>query len=72
MRSHVGDVRLWQEDGVLSFTVTDDGNGFDTSKTGYGTGLQGMADRLSTLGGSLQVESVPGSGTTVTGRLPVV
>jgi signal transduction histidine kinase len=61
-------VRLWQDDGVLSFAVTDDGNGFDTSQTGYGTGLQGMADRLSALGGSLEVASSPGAGTTVTGR----
>jgi signal transduction histidine kinase len=64
-------VRLWQEDGVLWFAVTDDGSGFDTTQTGYGTGLQGMADRLAALGGSLDVASAPGAGTTVTGRLPV-
>ena len=38
---------------------------------GYGTGLQGMADRLAALGGDLQVRSQPGQGTTVTGQLPV-
>ena len=65
------DVSLSQEDGVLSFAVTDDGAGFDPSETGYGTGLQGMADRLSALGGSLEVTSAPGHGTTVTGHLPV-
>ena len=64
-------LRLWQDDGVLSFAVTDDGHGFDTSRTGYGTGLQGMADRLSALGGSFEVVSSPGAGTTVTGHLPV-
>jgi signal transduction histidine kinase len=64
-------VRLWQEDGVLSFSVTDDGRGFDTMQTDYGTGLQGMADRLAALGGSLEVTSSPGAGTTVTGHLPV-
>ena len=51
--------------------MTDDGAGFDPNETGYGTGLQGMADRLSALGGSLEVTSAPGHGTTVTGHLPV-
>jgi signal transduction histidine kinase len=64
-------VRLTEHNGELSFEVTDDGRGFDTSTTSYGTGLQGMADRLSALGGELEVRSGPGQGTTVTGRLPV-
>jgi signal transduction histidine kinase len=56
--------------GILEFSVTDDGTGFDPGSAGYGTGLQGMADRLAALGGDLQVQSEPGHGTTVTGRLP--
>jgi signal transduction histidine kinase len=64
-------VRLSQTDGHLTFEVEDDGAGFDASNTSYGTGLQGMADRLSALGGNLDVRSEPGSGTRVTGRLPV-
>jgi signal transduction histidine kinase len=59
------------EAGALEFSVTDDGAGFDPAASGYGTGLQGMADRLAALGGGLQVRSEPGRGTTVTGRLPV-
>ncbi len=39
--------------------------------TSYGTGLQGMADRLDAIGGSLTVTSTPGAGTTVTGTVPV-
>jgi len=35
-----------------------------------GSGLRNMADRLAALGGELDVRSAPGSGTTVTGRLP--
>ena len=58
------------EAGALEFSVTDDGAGFDPGASGYGTGLQGMADRLAALGGGLQVRSEPGHGTTVTGRLP--
>jgi signal transduction histidine kinase len=64
-------VRLSQSDGHLTFEVDDDGAGFDPAKTSYGTGLQGMADRLAALGGELEVRSTPGGGTTVTGRLPV-
>jgi signal transduction histidine kinase len=65
------DVRLSRDDGHLAFEVTDDGRGFDPDRTGYGTGLQGMADRLAALDGSLDVRSSPGSGTVVTGRIPV-
>ena len=54
----------------LRFEVTDDGAGFDPAFRGYGTGLQGMADRLHAHGGSLDVRSAPGAGTTVAGRLP--
>ena len=55
----------------LVFDVTDDGRGFDPAATAYGTGLQGIADRLGALDGSLVVESSVGGGTRVTGRLPV-
>ena len=40
------------------------------ASTGYGTGLQGIADRLAALDGSIQIDSVVGVGTTVTGRVP--
>ena len=36
-----------------------------------GTGLQGMADRMEALGGTLEIRSQPGEGTTVIGRVPV-
>jgi signal transduction histidine kinase len=55
----------------LEFTVTDDGTGFDTATASHGTGLQGMADRLAAAGGTLRINSAPGNGTTISGRLPV-
>jgi signal transduction histidine kinase len=58
-------------DDSLEFTVTDDGAGFDTATTRYGTGLQGMADRLAALGGALHVRSQPGHGTILSGALPL-
>jgi signal transduction histidine kinase len=63
-------IKLTQINGSLTFEVADDGDGFDPTTTGYGTGLQGMADRLDAIGGTLIVRSEPGHGTSVTGRAP--
>jgi signal transduction histidine kinase len=63
-------VELSQEDGHLTFRVSDDGRGFDATTRSYGTGLQGMADRLDSIGGTLEVNSSPGGGTTIVGRVP--
>jgi signal transduction histidine kinase len=63
-------IKLTHVNGNLMFEVTDDGDGFDPISIGYGTGLQGMADRLDALGGTLEVRSAPGEGTAITGRLP--
>ncbi|MGH2634765.1 MAG: ATP-binding protein [Actinomycetota bacterium] len=64
-------VRLAQTNGAVTFEVHDDGRGFDPAETGFGTGLQGMADRLDAVGGSLEVRSSPGRGTTVVGTVPI-
>jgi signal transduction histidine kinase len=64
-------VGLSCSDDRLRITVTDNGTGFDTATTRYGTGLQGMADRLAALGGALQVRSQPGFGTILSGELPL-
>jgi signal transduction histidine kinase len=64
------EVSLAQDDGHLRFAVIDDGTGFDTAETSYGTGVQGMADRLDAIGGALQVVSRKGGGTTIEGRIP--
>jgi signal transduction histidine kinase len=63
-------VSLHGDDGGLSFEVTDDGVGFDPGSTAYGTGLQGVADRLAAIDGTLEVRSRPGSGTTIVGIVP--
>jgi signal transduction histidine kinase len=70
-RASSASVRIVRSNGHLGFEVSDDGVGFDPGATGYGTGLQGMADRLDALGGTLSVRSAPGAGTTIEGRLPV-
>jgi signal transduction histidine kinase len=64
------EVSLAQIDGHLRFAVVDDGTGFDTGETSYGTGVQGMADRLDAIGGALQVVSRKRGGTTIEGQIP--
>jgi len=55
----------------LLFSVTDDGDGFDLESTSMGAGLTNMTDRIDALGGTLSVQSAPGVGTTISGRLPI-
>jgi signal transduction histidine kinase len=63
-------VALGEDGQCLAFTVEDDGAGFDQTTTSMGTGVQGMADRLAALGGTIEITSAPGHGTRVTGRVP--
>jgi signal transduction histidine kinase len=57
--------------GRLHFTVADQGPGFELAATPAGGGLQNMADRIGAVGGDLMVRSEPGTGTRVTGWVPV-
>ena len=55
-------VRLAERDGHLVFEIEDDGRGFDTDATTYGTGVQGMADRLDAIGGGARHPERAGRG----------
>jgi signal transduction histidine kinase len=61
------DLRL--TDDRLSWIVHDDGPGFDVHEVRGGSGLTGMRDRLTALGGTLDVTS-SGNGTTLRASLP--
>ena len=56
----------------LMALIEDDGRGFnpDALDRSGRLGLLGMYERVSLFGGSLQVESSPGAGTTVCARIP--
>jgi signal transduction histidine kinase len=56
--------------GGLTFEVRDDGLGFDPLLVVAGSGTENVRDRLSAVGGRLQVDSRPGAGTTVAGWIP--
>jgi signal transduction histidine kinase len=62
---------LRAQNGTLSFTVSDDGAGYDARHTPLGSGQRNMADRLAALGGRLEVKSAPSQGTTIFAQLPV-
>jgi signal transduction histidine kinase len=67
-----GTVRVWEERNELRFEVADDGAGFDAAgATVQGHGFVNMADRLGAIDGTLDVETAPGRGTRISGRIPV-
>jgi PAS domain S-box-containing protein len=64
--SHVR-VEVQKEDGAALVEVSDDGVG---GADGRGSGLRGLCDRVEALGGTLDLLSPPGSGTTLRARIP--
>jgi signal transduction histidine kinase len=62
------EVTIEKIDAAARVSVSDDGRGFDGSKTD-GVGMAGMRERLELMGGSLKIESKPG-GTTVAAEIP--
>jgi signal transduction histidine kinase len=63
---HALSVDVAHDDGALTVTVCDDGRGGAV----VGSGLAGLRDRVTALGGSLSLDSRLGAGTRVEARLP--
>ena len=61
------DAHLQTDELVVS--VRDDGQGGAVASSG--SGLQGLADRLAAVSGTLRVDSPPGGGTTVQAAIPI-
>jgi signal transduction histidine kinase len=65
-----------QEDSVV-LKIQDDGQGFDAKalkvgkKIRHGLGLTNMRERALSLGGTYEIESLPGRGTTIIVRVPL-
>ena len=66
-------VRLAEMDGILRFTVHDDGPGFPSESAGApgGRGLRNVTARIASVGGTLAIRSVTGAGTTIEGSVPL-
>jgi signal transduction histidine kinase len=62
-------VSVTAHDGRVRVEIEDDGVG--GADPGRGSGLRGLADRVETAGGTLQVTSVPGHGTRLAAEIPL-
>jgi len=64
-------VELRRDDCSIELVVRDDGIGFETGRgSDVGLGLRGMRERVALSGGTIEVASKPGHGTTVRVRIP--
>jgi signal transduction histidine kinase len=61
-------VTLERRDGLLHLSIRDDGVG--GADPAGGSGLIGLRDRVQALGGSIEVISPPGEGTSILVELP--
>jgi signal transduction histidine kinase len=69
-------IRAWRESLVLCCSIRDDGGGFDSCQAHAapgrkGLGLIAMQERVTSIGGTLRIESRPGHGTELSIRLPL-
>ncbi|HEX2741597.1 MAG TPA: PAS domain S-box protein [Rubrobacter sp.] len=83
MRKHAGtnwvSVELVRRDSEVHLEVRDGGRGFDPAAVerlgggpGERVGLQGMRERVSMLGGELEVQSRPNAGTSIAATIPLI
>jgi signal transduction histidine kinase/putative methionine-R-sulfoxide reductase with GAF domain len=68
-RASVVDLDVTTDDGTLTLMVRDDGVG--GADPGGGSGLVGLRDRVEALGGTVQIDSPVGGGTSVVVTLPI-
>lgn len=65
------EIELRAPRGWIEIRVRDDGRGFAPATVRQGHGLKSLAHRVAQVGGTLDVNSAPGRGTTVELKMPV-
>ena len=66
-------IDLWTSDTSINFQIMDQGVGFDSDAvfdSKKSSGISGMRERAHLLGGTLEIESSPGNGTTISVSIP--
>ena len=64
------DISLMYNGGTLQLSVADDGRGFDVGLKGQGLGIRSMRERVSSIHGTVQIQSAPGQGTRIIVQVP--
>jgi signal transduction histidine kinase len=65
-------LQIATDGGQLRLTIADDGSGFaHAPDNALADGIRNMRQRISSIGGTFQLESKPGSGTTIAVALPI-
>jgi len=65
------DVSLVYNSDSLQIMVADDGHGFDMNQRAKGMGFRSMRERISSVRGTIQIQSAPGQGTRLIAQLPI-
>jgi signal transduction histidine kinase len=81
VRRHSGakrvSITMTMQDGFLKSEIQDDGRGFDLRRldsdedSPHGLGLLGIKERVSQLGGNVEIITIPGNGTLIRLRFPI-
>ena len=64
------DISVMYNGGSLQLSVGDDGRGFDMELKGHGLGLRSIRERVSSIHGTVQIQSAPGQGTRIIVQVP--
>ncbi|HLL77914.1 MAG TPA: sensor histidine kinase [Ktedonobacteraceae bacterium] len=64
-------LKLYQKKNALRLDIQDDGQGFDPSSARQGMGLPNINERIKQVGGTMDLSSQPGEGTSLHLRIPL-
>ena len=64
------DLSLVYNHDTLQLTLSDDGRGFDMHAKPNGMGLRSIRERVSSIHGTVQIQSAPGHGTRIIVQIP--
>jgi NarL family two-component system sensor histidine kinase LiaS len=70
-RANRVDISLVYNPDSVQLSISDDGQGFDTNQKLHGMGLRSIRERISSIRGTVQVQSAPGHGTRVLVQVPI-